>query len=116
MLSGGQKQRAAIARTLSLQPDLLLMDEPFGALDAPTRETFGRLIHDLEKETGHTRNLVTHNVEEAVTLGRKILVLGKNMQAPKVLANPDFGKSDRSAGDRFILKCEEIKAVLGETR
>lgn len=116
MLSGGQKQRAAIARTLSLQPDLLLMDEPFASLDAPTRETFGHLLLDLEKETGHTRVLVTHNVEEAVTLGQKILVLGKNTHAPTMLANPGYGKSDHSDDGHFNLKCNEIKALLGESR
>ncbi|OGY87469.1 MAG: nitrate/sulfonate/bicarbonate ABC transporter ATP-binding protein [Candidatus Kerfeldbacteria bacterium RIFOXYA2_FULL_38_24] len=73
-LSGGMKQRAALARTLILNPDLLLMDEPFAALDAQTRE---RLYGDLQKiwqETKKTIIFVTHNVREAVCLGDRVEV------------------------------------------
>jgi NitT/TauT family transport system ATP-binding protein len=74
-LSGGQRQRVAIARTLSLRPNLLLMDEPFSALDAITREDLQDLVVDLRQELGVTTIVVTHNVEEAAVLGRHILVL-----------------------------------------
>jgi len=74
-ISGGQRQRTAIARTLALQPDLLLMDEPFSSLDAPTREDLQNLILQLRAEMGLTSVIVTHAIEEAAILGRRILVL-----------------------------------------
>jgi len=74
-ISGGQRQRAAIARTLALQPDLLLMDEPFSSLDAIIREDLQRLTLELCAEGGITLVIVTHNIEEAAAMGRKILLL-----------------------------------------
>lgn len=76
-ISGGQRQRAAIARTLALQPDLLLMDEPFSSLDAVIREDLQRLTLELCAEGGITLVIVTHNIEEAAAMGRKILLLGE---------------------------------------
>ncbi|MFN8459829.1 MAG: ATP-binding cassette domain-containing protein, partial [Anaerolineae bacterium] len=72
-ISGGQRQRTAIARTLALNPDVLLMDEPFGALDALTREDLQRLTLELQAERNLTTLIVTHNIDEAVFMGRKIL-------------------------------------------
>jgi NitT/TauT family transport system ATP-binding protein len=74
-ISGGQRQRAAIARTLALQPDLLLMDEPFSSLDAPTRESLQILTLKLCAEADLTVILVTHNIEEAAFMGQRILQL-----------------------------------------
>jgi len=74
-ISGGQRQRTAIARTLAMNPDLLLMDEPFAALDAPTREALQDLTLQLQGERSLTTVLVTHSIEEAALMGSKVLVL-----------------------------------------
>lgn len=88
-VSGGQRQRAAIARTLVLSPDTLLMDEPFSALDAPTRENLETLTLSLSKEVGLTVVLVTHSIQEAAFVGQRILVLGNPPNCnPVTVDNP----------------------------
>lgn len=85
-LSGGQAQRVAIARTIVLQPSLLLLDEPFSALDAATRKELQQWLLDLRRKLGLTVILVTHDIDEAFELADRILVLGPLGTAPTEFA------------------------------
>jgi NitT/TauT family transport system ATP-binding protein len=112
-ISGGQRQRTAIARTLVLQPDLLLMDEPFASLDAPTREGLQSLTLDLQKETGLTLVIVTHAIEEAAFLGKKILVLGMppNRNAA-MFENPGAGQPSYRESREFFTLIGKLRICL----
>jgi len=94
-ISGGQRQRTAIARTLAISPDLLLMDEPFSSLDAITRADLQNLTLSLCEEQKLTLVIVTHAIEEATALGRKILLLdaAPNLNA-RTFENPQAGQPD----------------------
>ena len=113
-VSGGQRQRTAIARTLVLRPDLLLMDEPFGALDAPTREDLQNLTVELRAEQKLTTIVVTHNIEDAAFLGERILVLAKPPHhAPVVVENLAAGQVGYRTQAVFLDKCNELRRLLG---
>lgn len=75
-LSGGMKQRVAIARSIAVKPDVLLLDEPFSALDVQLRRRLQDFLRTIWQETSTTIVLVTHNVEEAILLGQKLIVVG----------------------------------------
>ncbi|MGW0036139.1 ABC transporter ATP-binding protein [Gordonia sp. NPDC003376] len=106
-LSGGQAQRVSLARALVREPDLLLLDEPFGALDALTRSQAQRLVVDLWERHGCAALLVTHDVEEALLLADRILVMDGGVIAHEVrldLPRPrDIGAPDFVATRRQIL-------------
>lgn len=91
VLSGGQRQRVALARALAARPKILLLDEPFGALDALTRLEMHALLERLWRERGFTAVLITHDVAEAVALADRVIVLREGAVAldiPVAIARP----------------------------
>ena len=110
-LSGGEAQRAALARSLAREPELLLADEPFGALDALTRIRMHTLLRELWERHGPTVLLVTHDVDEAVLLADRVLVLedGRfSLDLPIELAHPRTSRDERLVAYR-----ERLLAALG---
>ncbi len=116
-ISGGQRQRAAIARTLALQPDLLLMDEPFSSLDAPTREALQILTLELCAEAGLTVILVTHNIEEAAFMGQQILLLHHppNREAKEV-DNPHAATEAYRCSGAYQATCSLLRERIDDAR
>lgn len=94
-LSGGMKQRVAIARSLAFDPEVLLMDEPFAALDAQTRESLQDELLRIWRATGKTILFITHGIDEAVYLGQRVAVLTSRPGRIKALVDIDI---DREAG------------------
>ncbi len=112
-LSGGQRQRVAIARTLVLQPDVLLMDEPFSSLDAPSRLDLEELTLQLWQEQRFTFVVVTHAIEEAAFLGQKVLVLGHPVHRDyQVLENPVFGQAGSRDTQGYRDLCRQLRECL----
>lgn len=95
-LSGGMRQRAALIRTLALQPEILLLDEPFSALDYQTRLSVGDDIATIIKNEKKTAILVTHDLSEAISIGKRIIVLSKRpgtvKKEIKVVFRDEFGR------------------------
>lgn len=114
-LSGGQRQRVAIGRALISRPDLLLMDEPFAALDAITREHLQNLLLGAWQRRRMSFILVTHNVAEAVFLGRYVMVLGGRPATRRLwLENPCFGNaSGRNSNESFAFM-QKVREALEE--
>lgn len=110
-LSGGERQRVALARALATHPTVLLMDEPLAALDAFNRERIQDLLFQLWKERGFTQIIVTHDVQEAVFLGSRIVVLTERPARIKtILENPCVGTSRTS--EAFYAKVLELRREL----
>lgn len=112
-LSGGQQQRVAIARAFMLKPDLLLMDEPFSALDAISREELQELFLNIWKENNVTTVFITHSVDEALYLGSKIVVFSP---APgrilEVLENPCFQMDNLRFRDEYYAMSMRLRKIL----
>jgi NitT/TauT family transport system ATP-binding protein len=112
-LSGGQRQRTAIARTLVIQPNLLLMDEPFNSLDALTRERLQNVVLELIQEHGLTTVIVTHNIEEAIFLGQQVLVLTQPPTAEStIFDNRHEDLHAYRAAPSFLTQCTALRELV----
>ena len=120
-LSGGMQQRVALARCLANDPDVILMDEPLGALDALTREKMQGLVLKLWKDTGKTIMLITHSVEEAVLLGERLLVLAprpgrilKEYKLPYAEMGSGMDLREVKKSEGYIETRDEILSIIWE--
>jgi len=112
-LSGGQRQRVGIARALATDPNVLLMDEPLANLDAFTKERIQDVFLTLWQRRQHTQVLVTHNLEEAVFLGQRIVVLSAPpARIVATLDNPRMGSSQWRNSDAFYAQVQALRKVL----
>jgi NitT/TauT family transport system ATP-binding protein len=112
-LSGGMRQRLALARALALDVDLMLMDEPLSALDALLREDLQNLLLSLWQTRGYAQLLVTHSIEEAAFLGRRIIVLGQRPgRVASIIDNVGMGSPDYRGTSDFHRVCQQIRAGL----
>jgi NitT/TauT family transport system ATP-binding protein len=114
MLSGGMKQRVAIARAMASKPDILLMDEPYAALDALTRRRMQEELLQLWDELHFTVLFVTHSIEEAVIVGSRILVLSPHPGQVRAELNCDHIDAASQGGVEFQTLCLRIHTMLFE--
>ena len=113
-LSGGMQQRASLARVLVNYPEIVLMDEPFGALDALTRMNMQTMVKKIWKETGNTFLMITHDVDEALRLGTRILVMSERPGKIIKTVIPDFDAERVCVDNELIIRYNELKEeILG---
>ena len=114
-LSGGMQQRVALARSLAIEPEIMLMDEPLSSLDALTRERLQNLVLQIHKKKQMTSVIVTHSIEEAVFLGNPIVVLrGRPARVLQVVKNPQAGDLCYREHEHFYSRCNMLRNLLRE--
>lgn len=112
-LSGGMAQRAALARALVNDPHLLLLDEPLGRLDSLTRLSMQKELLGLWREAGYTVILVTHDVEEALFLSQRVIVLSERPARVKAALNVDLPHPRRRDDPKIVARRQQILEILG---
>jgi NitT/TauT family transport system ATP-binding protein len=111
-LSGGMKQRVGIARALAYSPEILLMDEPFGALDAQTRTSLQQMLVDIWAETKKTILFVTHSVREAVFLSDRIIVLSRRPSRVRTILEVKIPRPRVRLSEAFLRCEEELEEII----
>ena len=111
-LSGGMKQRVAIARALAMEPGVLLMDEPFGSLDAQTRAILQTELVRIHQEVGSTTIFITHNIQEAIILGDRILMLTTRPGRIKALVENPLDKPRMPETPEFMALWHDLYEML----
>jgi len=115
-VSGGMRQRAAIARALAVEPDVLLMDEPFGALDAQNRRIMQQEVRRIWRETGRTIVFVTHAIEEAVAIGTTLVMLSARPSRVRERIRNDGAARGRLIDELNTMIMEEVERQQGAGR
>jgi NitT/TauT family transport system ATP-binding protein len=111
-LSGGQRQRVALGRAILLRPSLLLLDEPFAAIDTITRERLQNGLLEVFNQRRFSFIIVTHSFDEAIFMGRRILVLDNRANIRTVIDNPEAGDIDYRSKPVFFERTLELRHIL----
>lgn len=112
-LSGGMRQRVSIARALVMDPDVLLLDEPYGALDAMTRLTMQNELLKLWQGSGKTMLLITHDIDEAIYLSDRIFIMSARPGRVVQMFNLNFPRPRKRSDARFVQLRQQIMQLLG---
>ncbi|MCO8244836.1 MULTISPECIES: ABC transporter ATP-binding protein [unclassified Haladaptatus] len=112
-LSGGMKQRVGLARALAVDPEILMMDEPFGSVDAQTRETLHTRFIDIWQATQKTVLFTTHEVDEAVHLADRVLVMDANPGRVQEIVEIDLDRPRSRTDDSFAEYAEHVRTLIG---
>ncbi|SMC76373.1 sulfate/molybdate ABC transporter ATP-binding protein [Rhizobium sp. RU36D] len=111
-LSGGQRQRVALARAMAIEPKVLLLDEPFGALDAKVRKELRRWLREFHDRTGHTTVFVTHDQEEALELADRVVIMSQGRIEQVGSADDVYDRPGTPFVHRFIGEASELQVVV----